>query len=224
MPDVAVVIPAYNAGRTLARAVQSALDAGATEVVIVNDASTDNTHVIGQEFYRSNTQVVYLQNHFRSGVVYSRNRAIYTTQCELILPLDADDKLLNMQPLLAAWEWGSWVYGGWCEWNDHTLKAYEPPPAGVLHRKELGWVSMLFHKGDWLKAGMYDPVFSVGNEIWAFQTALVCAGVMPKRVPDVIFERATGGTATTRARAWRHVITALVRDKYPTLPHIRETA
>lgn len=209
--DVTVVIPCYNHAHLLERAVHSALDCGAGEVIIVNDASTDNSAIVGKFLHRTNDRVVYLENPFRSGAIYSRNIAIHTAQSDLILPLDADDKLLDLQSLVDAIDFGQWVYGGWREYETD----YRPPPPGMLPSKELGWVTMLFFKGDWLTVGGYDPDFSIGNEIWAFQRALLCASVQPVRVETPVFERTTDAPRTDRARAWAHLIAPLVNEKYP---------
>lgn len=230
MFDVSVVIPTYQHGHLLQRAVFSALQAGASEVIIVDDCSTDNTETIGHNLAKGE-RILYLRNPFHAGVIYSRNRAIYAANYELILPLDADDRLINIGTLVEAWQPGTWVYGGWREAGvnpetgrrDHVQRWLEvdPPPVGVLNRKELGWVSMLFAKSDWQTVGGYDPDFSIGNEIWAFQRALYAAGVMPTRVPDVVFERNTDAPRTDRARAWAHVIKPLIEDKYPMLEGVR---
>lgn len=210
MHDVSVVIPTYQHGHLLERAVYSAIRAGAREVVIVDDASTDRTAAIGSAL-KNMDEVLYLRNPFHAGTIYSRNRAIHAATYDLILPLDADDVMLNIGALMDEYEYGSFVYGGWREDGIDI----EPPPPGMLARKELGWVSMLFHKTDWENVGGYDPEFSLGNEIWAMQRALFCAGVYPVRVPDVVFERNTDAPRTQRARAWAHVIKPLIDDKYP---------
>lgn len=210
MYEVSVVIPSYQHGHLLERAVYSALRAGAGEVVIVDDASTDHTRDVG-EALRHAPEIMYLRNPFHAGTIYSRNRAVYSATYDLIVPLDADDRLVTIEPLVDAWQPGTWVYGGWLEDGEDIA----PPPAGVLSRKELGWITMLYHRDDWRQVGGYDPVFSIGNEIWQFQRALYAAGVMPTRVPDVVFERNTDAPRTERARAWAHVIRPLIEDMYP---------
>lgn len=189
----------------------SALDCGASEVVIVDDASTDNTPIVGSTLHRELAEVMYLRNNFRAGAIYSRNRAIDAATYPLILPLDADDMLLTLQPLVDAITIGGWVTGGWREYGVD----FKCPPPGILHHKEIGWVTCLFHKSDWEKVGGYDPDFSIGNEIFALQRAFYCAGINPIVISDVIFERNTDAPNTERARQWSHLIKPLIDHKYP---------
>lgn len=211
MSDVSVVIPCYEHGCYLENAVQSALRAGAGEIIIVNDASTDNTRIIGQQLQRLHDEVVLLENEFHAGTIYSRNRAIHAANFELILPLDADDTLLTITPLVDAIERGKWAYGGWRE-DGIDLPA---PPPGMLHSKSVSWISMLFYKSDWWEVGGYDADFSVGDEVWAFQRSLLLYGVQPVRVDDIIFERNTDAPRTEKARQWAHLIKPLIDWKYP---------
>lgn len=89
---VAVVIPAYNAERTLAETLASALAQthAALEVIVVNDGSTDGTLEIAESFARSDSRVrvITLPN---GGVARARNAGIAATRAEYIAPLDADD-------------------------------------------------------------------------------------------------------------------------------------
>ena len=50
-PLISVIVPAFNAGETLAEAVRSVLDGTYTnvEVIVVDDGSTDNTAMVAQE-------------------------------------------------------------------------------------------------------------------------------------------------------------------------------
>jgi glycosyltransferase involved in cell wall biosynthesis len=209
--SASVVIPCHNHGALLERAAMSALDCGASEVVIVDDASTDNTEFVGKALHRDCPEVLYLRNNFRAGAIYSRNRGIDAATYNLIVPLDADDVLLNLQPLVDAYTVGAWVYGGWREYGvDYPGRA-----DGMLHSKELSWITMLFCKGDWKRVGGYDADFSIGNEVFALQRAFHCAGIKPIRIPDIVFERNTDAPNTERARQWAHLIKPLIDHKYP---------
>ncbi len=93
---VSIIIPCYNQGRYVAEAIQSALDQtySNTEIVCINDASTDNTRdVIAKLSEEHKDKIVFIENLENKGVIYSRNRAIDTCSGEYILPLDADNMI-----------------------------------------------------------------------------------------------------------------------------------
>lgn len=89
MVTVSTIIPAYNAERTIARAVESALsqDWDNHEVVVVNDGSTDCTGDILAE-YGDRIQVI---NQANAGLSAARNAAIRTSTGKYLAFLDSDD-------------------------------------------------------------------------------------------------------------------------------------
>jgi succinoglycan biosynthesis protein ExoO len=92
-PTVSVLIPAFNASSFLVRAVTSALNQTlkSTEIVIVDDASTDNTLAVarGLSTAHSNVRVVVLPKN--GGPAIARNAAIDAAKGEWLAILDADD-------------------------------------------------------------------------------------------------------------------------------------
>jgi glycosyltransferase involved in cell wall biosynthesis len=86
---VSVVIPTYNYGRYLRRAIESAL--GQThrdvEVVVVDDGSTDDTRDVANGF-RGDVRYVYQDNR---GPGSARNRGLAEAAGEVIAFLDSDD-------------------------------------------------------------------------------------------------------------------------------------
>lgn len=89
---VSIVIPAYNAGRWIARAIDSALaqDWPNVEVVVVNDGSSDNT----EEVCRSYGDRIRYVRQENQGVSAARNTGILRATGDVIGFLDADDELL----------------------------------------------------------------------------------------------------------------------------------
>lgn len=85
--ELAAVIPAYNASKTVARAVTSALEAGALAYV-VDDGSTDGTADVAS---KAGAVVIRQEN---SGASVARQRGINATEQEFVVFLDADDALL----------------------------------------------------------------------------------------------------------------------------------
>jgi glycosyltransferase involved in cell wall biosynthesis len=90
MRRISVVVPAFNAASTLARAIESVLGQShpAAEIIVVNDGSSDNTPAVAQK-YRSNVQLLNLHH---GGVSRARNHGIEASSGEWIAFLDADDQ------------------------------------------------------------------------------------------------------------------------------------
>jgi glycosyltransferase involved in cell wall biosynthesis len=92
MPEVSVVIPAYNAARYLGEAVESVLAQTFEdlEVIVVDDGSTDDTADVAGGF-ASRVRCVQQPN---SGVSAARNRGIAESDSRYVSFLDADDTWL----------------------------------------------------------------------------------------------------------------------------------
>jgi glycosyltransferase involved in cell wall biosynthesis len=90
-PLVSVVIPCYNQAHFLAEAVESVLDQsyGHIEIVVVDDGSTDNTRQVTERY----PDVHYFHQANR-GAATARNAGIAKSRGELVVFLDADDRLL----------------------------------------------------------------------------------------------------------------------------------
>jgi glycosyltransferase involved in cell wall biosynthesis len=87
LSNVSVVIPAYNAVRTLAACLQSLAASETTpfEVLLVDDGSTDNTAEIAQEF---GARV--LSTGGRKGPAYARNLGAKNAAGDVVFFVDAD--------------------------------------------------------------------------------------------------------------------------------------
>lgn len=89
---VSVVIPVYNAGKALCRAVDSVLSQSFTdyEIIIVDDGSTDDTPDIIKGY---GDKIRYIRQE-NSGASIARNAGIQAAQGRWIAFLDADDQWL----------------------------------------------------------------------------------------------------------------------------------
>ena len=90
---VSVVIPTYNRGEYISRAIESVLqqDRPAEEIIVVDDGSTDNT---GEVVGRYGTKIRYIRQE-NAGVSATRNTGIKAACHEWIAFLDADDEWLS---------------------------------------------------------------------------------------------------------------------------------
>jgi glycosyltransferase involved in cell wall biosynthesis len=92
-PQVNVIIPAYNAARYLAIAIESVIAQTFQQwtIVLVNDGSTDNTDEVVAPFLATLGQKLKYIKQPRSGVSAARNNAVRNSSAEFLAILDADD-------------------------------------------------------------------------------------------------------------------------------------
>lgn len=92
-PFVSVIVPAWNSETTLLETLESV--AGQThrslEIVIVDDASTDSTAAIAEQFCAAEPRARLIRATENQGLPATRNRAIRQSSGEWIAPIDADD-------------------------------------------------------------------------------------------------------------------------------------
>jgi glycosyltransferase involved in cell wall biosynthesis len=91
-PLVSILIPAYNAQEWVADSIRSAIaQTGAhTEIIVVDDGSTDRTLDVAQQFASRGVTVVSQRNQ---GAAAARNTALSLSRGDYIQWLDADDLL-----------------------------------------------------------------------------------------------------------------------------------
>lgn len=94
MAKITVYIPTYNHGKYLKKAVDSVLSQTYQdfELIIIDDASTDNTSEI-LKHYQSHPKIKILRNKRNLGFIRSAHKAIRMAKGQYILRLDADDFL-----------------------------------------------------------------------------------------------------------------------------------
>lgn len=87
-----IIIPAYNAKNTIAKAIDSILsqDFGDWELIVIDDGSSDNTYDIINEYSKLDNRIVSVKQP-NSGVSITRNNGIKLAKHDYILFLDADD-------------------------------------------------------------------------------------------------------------------------------------
>lgn len=92
---VSIVTAAYNKAGFISDTIRSVTGQTYTELeyIIVDDASTDTTIEIVEEFRRTDPRILLLINDTNKGGNYSRNRGLFAATGAYIMFLDADDLL-----------------------------------------------------------------------------------------------------------------------------------
>jgi glycosyltransferase involved in cell wall biosynthesis len=90
-PDVSIIIPLYNKGQYVARALNSILAQTHQnfEIIVVDDGSTDNGPEIVNSYVDNRLRLIRQAN---AGPGAARNRGIQSSQTPLLAFLDADDE------------------------------------------------------------------------------------------------------------------------------------
>lgn len=95
--NVSVLIPVYNSQNTIQRAVDSVLksDNLPKEIIIYDDASSDETLKSLRKLYGSNPKIKILSTDINVGAGVARRRLLAQATGDLIAFLDADDEWLE---------------------------------------------------------------------------------------------------------------------------------
>lgn len=94
LPKISIIIPSFNAAKYIEKSVLSAINQtyANTEIIIVDDASTDNTiHIINQVGKSRNTHLRIYTLQKNQGPSNARNVGIQNSLGEYIAFLDSDD-------------------------------------------------------------------------------------------------------------------------------------
>jgi glycosyltransferase involved in cell wall biosynthesis len=95
-PSFSIVIPAYNYGHCLERAVRSALNQNHAnfDVLVIDDGSTDDTPQVIERLLAENDSKLRCLRQNNAGLAAVRNRGVKETTGDWLIFLDADDELL----------------------------------------------------------------------------------------------------------------------------------
>jgi glycosyltransferase involved in cell wall biosynthesis len=191
--SVSIIIPCHNHGQYVGEAVASALaqTVPAAEIIVIDDASDEASRKACEALASEKVRV--LRNETNLGLAASRNRAIRGARSEVILPLDADDRLDSeflekTLPLLESSPQIGWVYtdcvlfgaqDGFLEFPDYDLT--------MLLAHDICLAPSLFRKKDWERLGGYDESFRIGQEDWDFWISMAQTGLRGAHVPRRLY-------------------------------------
>lgn len=210
-PKAAILLTCYNLGAYLAEALASARasDYPNLDIVAVDDGSTDpdtRTEWDRLEHDCARDPRVRFLRQANGGLPAARNAAVRATDAEILLPLDADNRLrptyvsraatiLAARPEVGvvcaqAWRFGD-AEGPW-EWP------LELRIGRMLSDNEVEACSA-FRRVVWEQVGGFDEVgFREGLEDWDFWLGALKHGWAFHRIPEVLFDYRVRQTSLSR--------------------------
>lgn len=92
-PKISVVMPVYNAEPYLKDAIESILNQTFTdfEFIVVDDASTDNSYKIIEEYSKKDKRIIVFRNEKNLGIAETRTKGTKYAKGKYIAVFDADD-------------------------------------------------------------------------------------------------------------------------------------
>lgn len=91
-PTVSIVLPVYNAGRYVGKAIESLLrqDCQDFEIILIDDGSTDNSLGVMEE-YKERDRRIRILSRENKGLIFSLNEGVSVARGHWIVRMDSDD-------------------------------------------------------------------------------------------------------------------------------------
>ena len=138
---VSVIVTAYNYGLFLERCLRSLLEQSlpttAYEIIVVDDASEDNTEDIMERYVEKYSNIRYIRNTKNVGVAESSNVAIREAFGQFIVRVDADDYVnKNFLLFLSAYlEANNGLLGVACDYVKVMMQMKRTSPVALCTEK-----------------------------------------------------------------------------------------
>ena len=230
MPRVSVIIPTHNRPQLLTRAVASAFAAGTdVEVVVVDDASTDDTAAVCKTLAGIN----YVRVEHNQGVAGARNVGVHASAAEYIALLDDDDVRapgsLDLQlARLAGEPEAGLIYGPALVSSTDRVKYDhypQPCPSGdvfwrLLSRNFIPSGSVIFRRACLDRTGLFDPSISGIDDwdLWLRIAALYPVAAIDQPVVTWRKPRPNSDQGSARAVEMVALSTRQFRERWLNLP------
>lgn len=202
MPEtLSVIIPAHQAEKYIAQAVDSVrrqVWSGETEIIVIDDGSTDNTAATAQ------TLGVQVLRKTQGGAASARNMGLRAAAGQLILLLDADDVLTDgaLNAMCAALEDG--VDAVFAMAEDFVSPELTDAQKAALRPREGAYGGVLpgcslIRRRVFEAVGLFDDTMSSGETV-AWMLKLRSSGLKLKQLPLVSLKRRLHLTNTGRTQ------------------------
>lgn len=178
-PKISVLMPAYNAEKYIAEAIESILNQTFNdfEFIIVDDASTDQTQKIIERYKKKDKRIIYIKNKLNQGVCKSLNIGIERAKGRYVVRMDADDwsfpNRLKLQYDFMEKNPSIGISGGTMEVCDENMKlinnrSYQLSDSQIRKKiflySPFSHPSTIWRKEIMIKAGKYDERFDKAED------------------------------------------------------------
>ncbi|KKQ33960.1 MAG: hypothetical protein US50_C0067G0008 [Candidatus Nomurabacteria bacterium GW2011_GWB1_37_5] len=101
MPKVSILLPTYNGAQYVVESIESVIRQSFNdwELIIIDDASTDNIGNIIKEFIKNYSRIIFIQNDKNLGLAGNLNKGISISKGEYIARIDQDDIWIDSDKL-----------------------------------------------------------------------------------------------------------------------------
>lgn len=221
-PTIAVVVPNWNDARHLPRCIRSVLeqDAPPDELLVVDDASTDDSVAIIQSLIRGNPRARFLANPVNLGTNRTINESLERVESEYVLLLSANDfvlpgifararKCLARQPRPGLWSAMAWLV----DEEDRTIRLHPSPVVALgdaylaaercarLAHRVGNWFTgptLTYHRETLRAVGGFDPAYGAPADFFTAVTVASLRGAGYSPEPFAGF-RIHAGSYSSRA-------------------------
>lgn len=195
-PLVSFIIPYFNAGATIQETIDSIFNQSYSnfDVWIINDGSTDQLSIDKLKDFEGNDKI-HILNKENYGPSIARNTAINLTKANFIVPLDADDKILNNTIQQSLIEFGKnlkigVVYGD-LQFFGEEVSTKSQDVFSI--ERQLLWnqvaVCCVIRKEVFDDVGMFDKELSqLGLEDWEFWIRVGVSSWQLKKINELHFQ------------------------------------
>jgi len=198
-PQVAVIISVYNGQEFIAECIESILSQTFMdfELIIVDDASTDETLSVIKEYVKKDSRIRHARNEVNSERCFSRNRAVSMATADLIAVMDADDVALpdRLEKQVAFMRGHSdvAVLGGAMEGYENRQPFVAPSerlPVKLLFNSVISHPTCMFQKKAFQRVGGYDESNPLAEDynLWV---SFAREGYLLANIPDVLIRYRT---------------------------------